>query len=94
MKRTLLATAATLALTASAFASDLTVTYAPYYKFIPGASARIINIPPPLSEADRVEQAEQDRKWVAFCQPKPHRDEYGVTHLSYAKPGCEFGQNE
>lgn len=33
--------------------------------------------------------------WDAYCQPKrgaPNR--YGVVHLIYAHPGCEFGATE
>lgn len=36
-------------------------------------------------EAERV-------KWVAFCKPVGHLDKYGVTRLTYAHEGCEFGR--
>jgi hypothetical protein len=94
MRKTFLATVAMLALTAPASAFDLTITNAPYFKFTPGASARIINIPPPLSEAERAMHIEQDRLWLAYCQPRRNVDEFGVTRLSYAQPGCEFGRTE
>lgn len=94
MKRSILTAVAALALIAPASARDLTITYAPYFKFPPGASARIINVPPPLSEAERNEQAELDRKWLAVCLPTRHVDDLGITRLAYAKPGCEFGRTE
>lgn len=94
MRRIILSTLTTLALTAPAFSFDHTITYAPYYKFSPGASARMINIPPPLSAAEREALAIEDRKWLAFCKPTRHVDEFNVTRLSYAHDGCEFGRSE
>jgi hypothetical protein len=40
------------------------------------------------------EAQERDRKWLERCKPVGRQDEYGITRLRYAKPGCEFGKTE
>lgn len=94
MRRIVLSTVTALALIAPAFAFDHTITFAPYYKFPPGASARIINIQPPISQVERDAMAVEDRKWETFCRPVRHVDEFNVTRLSYAHEGCEFGRSQ
>jgi hypothetical protein len=95
MRRHILTALAVLALTAPARAYDLNInfTMAPYMNF-GRTSAKIINIQPPLSDADRVELEAQDRKWVAFCQPVKRVDDFGMTRLTYAHDGCDLGRSE
>ena len=33
-------------------------------------------------------------KWEAFCKPQRTYDNEGVTRLTYARKGCEFGRSE
>lgn len=40
------------------------------------------------------EAQERDKKWLERCKPQGRQDEYGVTRLRYARPGCEFGKTE
>ena len=40
------------------------------------------------------EEIATKHKWESFCQPQKHLDQYGVTRLSYAHSGCEFGRSE
>lgn len=87
--------AAVAALLASpAGALDLTIRHAPPQLFTPGASARMIDVLEPLSDAARRARAEAVARWEQHCQPAPHRDAYGITRLTYAHPGCEFGEGE
>ena len=46
----------------------------------------------PRTHDDKVDSAERERLWVAYCQPALRQDRYGVSRYSYAKPGCEFGR--
>jgi hypothetical protein len=42
----------------------------------------------------RREQEEAEariRQWEAFCRPTKAIDKFGITRLSYAHEGCEFG---
>ena len=42
----------------------------------------------------RKEQEEAEariRQWEAFCRPTKAIDKFGITRLSYAHEGCEFG---
>ena len=42
----------------------------------------------------RKEQEEAEariRQWEAFCRPTKAVDKFGITRLSYAHEGCEFG---
>lgn len=94
MKRLILAALAACALTTSASALDLTVRYAPPKLFSPGATARMITIPDPLGDAERAARDAAITRWTDHCQPVGHRDAYGITRLTYAHPGCEFGEGE
>ncbi len=62
------------------------------------ATPRSVSSPAPLTlkEAARIaaEEAAADAKWLAFCKPTRRYDEYGLTRLAYAQPGCEFGRAE
>lgn len=40
------------------------------------------------------QENERIEKWEAYCQPTGKIDEFGVTRLSYAHKGCEFGISE
>jgi hypothetical protein len=55
---------------------------------MPGAGAKIINIPPHEIDADK------DQAWVAFCKPTIEVDKYGVERYRYAHEGCEFGRTQ
>lgn len=49
----------------------------------------------PVAAAEMSPEAqERDRKWLERCKPMGRQDEYGITRLRYAKPGCEFGKTE
>lgn len=91
MKRFILAAVAAVALTTSASAYDLNITFAPYQYF---SGPRVLHIPEPLGEAERNAKAEEDTKWAAFCQPVREVTDLGVTHLRYAHRGCEFGRSQ
>ncbi len=94
MKRLIFAALATTALTASASAFDLTIRHAPPILFTPGATAHIINIPEPDTVAERDARAAAITRWTEHCRPVKHVDAVGMTRLSYAHPGCAFGEGE
>lgn len=94
MKRTILAAVAALALTTSASALEITIRHAPTILFTPGSAARIINIPGPVGIVEQKEHDAAIARWTDHCKPTEHVGEYGVIHLTYAHPGCEFGEGE
>lgn len=94
MKRTIFAAVAALALTTSASAFDLTIRHAPTLYFTPGASASITHVPEPFTDAERQERDAKVARWEEHCHPVRNVGEYGVIHLSYKHPGCEFGEGE
>lgn len=49
-----------------------------------------VHVLPPMS----AEQEAAVKVWEAFCKPVGTLDKYGVTRLSYAHEGCEFGRHE
>jgi hypothetical protein len=91
MKRTIIAALAALAIATPAVARDLHITYHSPLRGQP--NARIIEFQEPLSAEDRAQAAVNDAAWIDYCQPKANVDNFGVTRLTYAKPGCEFGKN-
>jgi hypothetical protein len=48
--------------------------------------------PRQMTEQERAESAERDRRWVDRCRPMIRQDRYGVDRYHYAAPGCEFGK--
>jgi hypothetical protein len=50
-------------------------------------------IPPArVIQMDPVDPAE-DARWQEFCKPTRTVDSYGMTRLTYAKPGCDMGRS-
>jgi opacity protein-like surface antigen len=94
MKRIILAATAALALTTSASALDITVRQLPTNMFVLGSSAHIINIPEPVGIVEREHRDLAISRWTEHCHPVAHADAYGVRRLTYAHPGCEFGEGE
>lgn len=66
-----------------------TGSYGPRY--VPSS---ITEVGAPMSAAELGEQQMRIQKWEAFCKPVGHVDANGVTRLSYAHEGCEFGRSE
>jgi hypothetical protein len=52
----------------------------------------VTRVPQPISEQERLEYQQRDKRWQARCQPVVRQDEYGVPRYSYAARGCEFGR--
>jgi hypothetical protein len=48
-------------------------------------------VPRGLGEAEKVQAATRERRWLIHCQPVIERDAYGVARYQYAAPGCEYG---
>ena len=48
-------------------------------------------VPQPVTEDEKTQSAQRDRKWEARCRPVIAQDRYGVPRYQYAAPGCEFG---
>jgi hypothetical protein len=34
----------------------------------------------------------RDQKWLEFCKPYPRIDNFNVTRMQYAQPGCDLGR--
>ncbi len=94
MKNLIFAALAATALSTPVRAEDLTIRFAPPILFVPGSSAHIINIPEPLGAAERQSRDAAIARWTEHCQPVRHADAEGVIRLTYAHPGCEFGEGE
>jgi hypothetical protein len=95
MKKTILAAAALLLASASAQAEvlDLRITHVPPHWHL-DRGPRIVHVPLPTTEADVKERAASIARWEAFCKPVRNVDSLGVTRLTYAHPGCEYGRGE
>ena len=48
-------------------------------------------VPQPVTEDEKTQSAQRDKKWEARCRPVIAQDRYGVPRYEYAAPGCEFG---
>jgi hypothetical protein len=48
-------------------------------------------VPRGLGEAEKVQAATRERRWLIHCHPVIERDAYGVARYYYAAPGCEYG---
>lgn len=94
MRRIILAAVAALALTTSASALDLTIRYAPPLLFSPGSTASINHVPEPLGVVEQEARDAAISRWTEYCKPARRADAFGVVHLTYAHPGCEFGEGE
>lgn len=90
--RKLLLTAALLLTTTTANAQYV-YTHIPSHWLL-DKGPRIVNVPQPMTEADLAAQNERHEKWLAFCKPVRNVDDFGVTRLSYAVKGCEYGRTE
>lgn len=97
MKRLILITLAAVALAAPAKASDgIHCQYSEWY----GVNCNRTYATPPvtLTRAEReAEQAALDAKiakWENFCKPTKTTDSEGLTRLTYAQKGCEFGRDQ
>jgi hypothetical protein len=73
------------------FGSDYTLSV-PSYGGQP--NARIITIPEPRGDDEREALDATIKRWTEHCRPAPHVDALGVTRLTYAHPGCAFGEGE
>jgi hypothetical protein len=100
--KTLLTIAALLACASPALADSLVASssckYSRYYGYS-NCKTTWTRIPDPVRDPeqerlDAIARQKEDAKWLEFCKPVFRADEYGVRRASYAKKGCEFGQNE
>ena len=48
-------------------------------------------VPGGLGEAEKVQSATRERRWLIYRHPVIERDAYGVARYYYAAPGCEYG---
>lgn len=48
-------------------------------------------VPQPVTEDEKTQSAQRDKKWEERCRPVIAQDRYGVPRYQYAAPGCEFG---
>jgi len=94
MRRLILAALAACALTTSASALDLTIRFGPPQLFFPGATASITHVPAPRNDVETRERDAAISRWEEHCKPVRWRNADGIVHLSYAHPGCEFGEGE
>ena len=84
---------AALATPAAAQDTRLRIVLEPWYKF-GHTQAQIVHVPPPTSDYERAQQAIRIEVWEKACKPVGRVDDLGVTRLSYAMKGCEFGRTE
>ena len=47
-----------------------------------------------ISAEERAETEARIAKWQEFCAPVAKVDSFGVTRLSYSKPGCDMGRTQ
>lgn len=93
MRKILIATALLLAsASAQAEVFHQTYTHVPAHWLL-DKGPRIINVPAPLTDADRAAEDQRYAKWLDYCKPVRNVDPLGVTRLSYARRGCEFGRD-
>lgn len=57
----------------------------------PAGDPHVRAVPRGLGEAEKVQSAMRERRWLIHCHPVIERDAYGVARYYYAAPGCEYG---
>lgn len=45
-----------------------------------------------MTEEEKAEAADRDRRWFERCKPYLRQDDQGVDRYYYAAKGCEFGK--
>jgi hypothetical protein len=95
--KTLIAVAALVLMSSSAQAWKVVerCTYSKYY----GKTCTTSYLDDPQRNVAQEQEDEKARrasieKWEAFCKPQRAYDNEGVTRLTYARKGCEFGRSE
>lgn len=85
-----------LAMSSCAKAEDFTIrhSHTHYNVWNWNEHPMVQQVPQPTSAAGLAAQAEEDARWEKFCRPIRRVDDLGVTRLSYAHDGCEFGRSQ
>lgn len=92
MKRAIALVIAALATPASAY--DINIRYGelPPVEYL--VAPKIIHIPEPTTPEAKQARDEAIARWTDHCKPVGRKDAFGITRLTYAHPGCEFGEGE
>lgn len=93
MRSLILAAGLTAALAAPAKADGYTCRFVQWYGTT--CTRNVTPAPPqPMTRAEIEVKDAEIAKWEAFCKPTKATDRDGITRLSYAEKGCEFGRTQ